>query len=847
MRYYIDNICVVKKPHLILRVIGWAFSENGEISYDIAEDVFWRVSRSERKDVAQLYNLKNGYCGFTIEIKLKTGVNAITIFFQDGIDKQETEISLLKYISRSNLKHTLRKNNSQIDPLSFMKSGSIDDKLLYCMDIVRFNEYSQSLFVRGWAFSENSKTEISIYEKDFKIKWHERKDVNQVYGDRYNLIDPVGFEFQLGIDKKQDDKIVIFIKSSNGNEYKLSFPCKTLLQQLLYKSDNEETEKTIANTIKNYVVKEKYIRKYGKAGAEYKIREQEIFKKERELNTLPYQYQEIAIPEEWLEIQKEKPLLSVIVAINQKDELESFPQKLINNFQKQVYCNWQLILVGNVNIPEEWESTSCQIEILEVPVKEKQEMLFDGLKLCKGEYILFMDQEDFLEKNYFSCIVEGINESRYPKIIYTDYDICLDGKPLIGVKREGNFVEENVTMFLKSTFIRNKCLKDVKDFADIIKKVKEINIEHCCYENRIQYHYAAVPDKWNPGSHAKMIAFYLTQYHENEENNRWWGKGFTEWNNVKRAIPMYEGHNQPRFPGALGYYDLVEDKSIQYKQIDLAKRFDVYGFCYYYYWFQGKRLLRKPLDQFIENKELDLPFCICWANETWSRRWDGEEHDILIQQVHNKKTDIEFIKDMIPMFKDKRYIKINGKPLLLIYRIELFPEPYKTIQRWRKYCMEEGIGEIHISIAQTFDMISHKIYGADSSVEFPPHKIGGDIINERILPSDSEFVGTIRSYREIVQNLSTIIRRDYNMITGCMMEWDNTARRMNTSNIYAEFSPELFQQWLIKNYYYTRIYNDNDIMFINAWNEWAEGTYLDPDGKYGTLMLEIVQNVLSYK
>lgn len=161
--------------------------------------------------------------------------------------------------------------------------------------------------------------------------------------------------------------------------------------------------------------------------------------------------------------------------------------------------------------------------------------------------------------------------------------------------------------------------------------------------------------------------------------------------------------------------------------------------------------------------------------------------------------------------------------------------------------MEEGVGDIHVSIVQSFGMVDHRVYGADSSVEFPPHKIVGNLINDEILPEGSEFSGNIYSYKEIVDNLSVIRKRDYNMITGSMMRWDNTARRLTESNIFAHFEPELYRKWLLRNHYYTKIYNPSNLTFVNAWNEWAEGTYLEPDETYGTRLLEISKEVSSYK
>lgn len=335
----------------------------------------------------------------------------------------------------------------------------------------------------------------------------------------------------------------------------------------------------------------------------------------------------------------------------------------------------------------------------------------------------------------------------------------------------------------------------------------------------------------------KYIPFYLPQFHENEENNKWWGKGFTEWTNVRKAKPQFQGHRQPRVPGELGYYDL-DGIETQEKQIALARKMGIYGFCYYYYWFNGKRLLRKPVDQFLEHKELDFPFCICWANESWTRRWDGREQDVLMEQVHTKQSDKEFIRDVLPILKDDRYIKYQGRPILIVYRIELFPSPKETIQRWREICKQEGIPDLYVAVVQSFDCIDNRIYGADAAIEFPPHKIPARMINDRIKDRIySGFEGSIYSYRDLVTHMELIKKREYNYIPGIMREWDNTARKGNKAHIFTEYSEELFIKWLTKDCVYADMYSDEKMIFINAWNEWAEGTYLEPEGVYDNKLI----------
>ena len=212
-------------------------------------------------------------------------------------------------------------------------------------------------------------------------------------------------------------------------------------------------------------------------------------------------------------------------------------------------------------------------------------------------------------------------------------------------------------------------------------------------------------------SDVKLIAFYLPQYHPIPENDEAWGKGFTEWTNVTRARPLFDGHYQPHSPADLGFYDLRVAETRE-EQARLARSYGIYGFCYYYYWFDRRRLLSRPLDEMLQSGKPDFPFCICWANEPWSRRWDGSDHDVIASQDYNQGYADRFIDDVIPILRDPRYIRVDGRPLLILYRLDHLPDPAAAAAAWREACRREGVGEICLAAMGTYG------YGRSAAIWF---------------------------------------------------------------------------------------------------------------------------------
>ena len=348
-----------------------------------------------------------------------------------------------------------------------------------------------------------------------------------------------------------------------------------------------------------------------------------------------------------------------------------------------------------------------------------------------------------------------------------------------------------------------------------------------------------------PAPTVRAIAYYLPQFHPIPENDRWWGRGFTEWTNVSRARPNFRGHYQPRLPADLGFYDLRVPE-VREAQADLARAFGIHGFCYYHYWFAGTKLLDLPLREVLGSGKPDFPFCVCWANESWGRRWDGRDEDILIKQRYSRADDLALIRDLVPYFLDRRYIRVADKPLLIVYRVGQLPDARATASVWREECARAGVGDIYLCAARLDDTLDPLQYGFDALVEFPPHRQRCATIQHTLEVANPDFRGDVFDYRHLVADSLAEPPAPCTIFRAAMTGWDNTPRRQHNATIFLNASPEVYELWMRGLVERTIAHRsvDQRLVFINAWNEWAEGAYLEPDQRHGLVYLEATRRAL---
>lgn len=365
----------------------------------------------------------------------------------------------------------------------------------------------------------------------------------------------------------------------------------------------------------------------------------------------------------------------------------------------------------------------------------------------------------------------------------------------------------------------------------------------------------------------KLIAFYLPQYHTIPENDVWWGKGFTEWTNVKKAKPIFKGHVQPKVPLNENYYNLLDD-SIKIWQAKIAQEAGIYGFCYYHYWFNGKMLLEQPAEQMLLNKDVDINFCFSWANEPWSRSWQGKTSDVIMPQEYGVEQDWkDHFNYLLPFFKDERYIKEGNKPVFIIYKPDIIPNCFEMKNCWEILAKENGFNGIYWGFQFPTCFRDRKYErGFDFGIEFEPLYTR---MAEESFVSPSGIKGKLDFFKkhpylflrysykkfkndyynspimyDYTKTCEVMVKREplfENAVPGIFTGWDKTPRNGNKATIYKNSSPDIFKKYLEMQISRAGEVYHTEYLFITAWNEWGEGAYLEPDEYFGMDYLEAVK------
>ena len=339
---------------------------------------------------------------------------------------------------------------------------------------------------------------------------------------------------------------------------------------------------------------------------------------------------------------------------------------------------------------------------------------------------------------------------------------------------------------------------------------------------------------------ATVLAYYLPQFHATPHNDKWWGEGFTEWRNVARGLPRFANHYQPRIPRDLGHYSL-NDPAVMRRQIGLAKGAGLAGFVFHFYWFDRLRLLERPVERFLADPTLDFSFCLMWANENWTRRWDGSDEEVLVAQHYAEADEPALIDCFARHFKDSRYIRLNGRPLLMIYRPGLIPQVAATVRRWREQFRDVHGENPILVMAQSFGDSDPRPFGIDGATEFPPHKLLADVppLTEALDLLDERFSAQVYDYAELARAACAMHAPDFPLIRATIPSWDNDARRQGQGMVVHGATPAVYEAWLthLVRQAALRPFFGTPLVCINAWNEWAEGAYLEPDQHFGAAFL----------
>lgn len=401
---------------------------------------------------------------------------------------------------------------------------------------------------------------------------------------------------------------------------------------------------------------------------------------------------------------------------------------------------------------------------------------------------------------------------------------------------------EDRQVFLAQLAARKAAIDVRRDVGDLSQPSEQGLFEQLMTVGHQKHQYWQPYDRKPISSRrTKLVSYYLPQFHSIPENDINWGKGFTEWRNVARALPLFQGHYQPRHPGDLGFYDL-RNPEVMIDQALLARNYGIDGWAFYYYWFNGKKLLDLPIEHLYRNPEIDIEYCVFWANENWTRSWDGQNSEVILEQAHTPEDDIAFIGEVSKYFSDSRYIRFEGRPVLMMYRPQLLPDAKSTTKRWREWCVQHGFLEPYLIATDAYGLSCPSDYGFDAAAEFPPHRgVACDQARLRASGQHMQF-GPLRQiqcldYASAVEAWSNLPSEGSHKLFKCVFPmWDNSSRRVTSiPTVFHGATPALYEKWLR---FCLEHAEAGDFVFINAWNEWAEGAYLEPDLHYGHAFLE---------
>lgn len=522
--------------------------------------------------------------------------------------------------------------------------------------------------------------------------------------------------------------------------------------------------------------------------------------------------------------------------INLKNKNDSNKIYIVCNENDNIKKIWNT-LANDTNMKIVFIETDKKIINQKELYKEFLNYKEDNISKKSDSYLILLSCGDELVSNALSYINNAIDSNIEEKMFLSDRDIF--------------FENEYLSPFYRSKVEKESVIK--KNLYKDLLILQDDNIELDKLDNAVVIASVLCHVDYNniDKSNLKTIAYYLPQFHTFPENDKWWGEGFTEWTNTKKAKPLFEGHYQPREPhDDIGYYNLMEDKEIQHKQADMAKQYGLHGFCYYYYWFAEKELMEQPMYKMLNDKSIDLHFCIMWANESWTRSWDGNSGEILIEQIYNDDMLVRFIEKVIPILKDDRYIKIDNEPLLMIYKPDEIPNFSDLVLKWKEISIANGLKGLKVCPVYRNYTNPNK-YGCDVTTEFSFQWI---VIEGERKKVNKNKISSLDIKQIDYVNFSFYSRRRYDYIDGyiypsCCIDFDNTARKNDRASIYSNVNLLDYRNNLLYAVDYTITHNnvDEEIVSIFAWNEWAEGAYLEPDKKMGYELLKTTSNVIKNK